>query len=214
MASPKTCFVIMPFRAELNYFFLYLRKHIEEEYNIKCLRGDNDVLTIPLLDKIKKYIEAADVVIADCSGRNPNVFYELGIAHTLDKKVILISGDEVSEAPADIRHYEFISYRLQDHEAFLEKLDNALTNIFVEDYRPFYQKAMEILNQFNKDSHSHILPIKIEMFMEGMVNAEHKNLLPDFTDDLKSKQFLLPLIMDGFSDFDTWEQATKWLMSH
>lgn len=93
------CFVIMPFAPELHYFYLYLKQHIEQKHHLDCERADAQVLTIPLLEKINEYISRADVVIADCSKRNPNVFYELGIAHAHGKKVILVTGDSISEAP-------------------------------------------------------------------------------------------------------------------
>ena len=86
IAKKRLCFVIMPFREELHYFYLYLQQHIEAKHAVECKRGDADILTVPLLDKIRNYIEDADVIIADCSGRNPNVFYDLGMAHTLGKR--------------------------------------------------------------------------------------------------------------------------------
>src|SRR5437016_11986535 len=101
--AERKCFVIMPFLEELHYFYLYLQKHIEEKHGLVCKRGDTDVLTVPLLNKVRDYIAEADVLIADCSGRNPNVFYELGMAHSLGKKVILITKDPIEEAPVDIR---------------------------------------------------------------------------------------------------------------
>src|SRR3954452_5622402 len=100
-AEKRVCFVIMPFSVELHYFYLFLKRHIEEKHPVKCIRGDADILTVPLLDKIRSYIDTADVLIADCSGRNPNVFYELGMAHALGKKVILITKDAIEDAPTD-----------------------------------------------------------------------------------------------------------------
>jgi hypothetical protein len=98
----RRCFVIMPFSPELHYFYLYMKIHIELNHHIVCERGDDKVLTLPILDKIVDYIRNADVIIADCSGHNPNVFYELGLAHAYGKKVILITKDEIKEAPSDI----------------------------------------------------------------------------------------------------------------
>jgi hypothetical protein len=42
----------MPFRPELNYFFLYLKKYLEEKYKIRVERGDSNVLTKELMKKI------------------------------------------------------------------------------------------------------------------------------------------------------------------
>jgi hypothetical protein len=83
--------------------------------------NDARVFTLP-----RPHISSADVIIADCTGRNPNVFYELGMAHILNKPVILITSDAVKQAPTDIRCFEFIRYELDDHRGFLEKLDNSL----------------------------------------------------------------------------------------
>ena len=73
------CFVIIPFRPELTYLYRPVKAHVESAFpEVSVERGDDRVLTGPLLDKIVDYIRQADVIVADCSGRNPNVFYELG----------------------------------------------------------------------------------------------------------------------------------------
>ena len=48
-------------------------------------------------------------MIADCTGRNPNVFYEIGIAHTLGRDVILITQNE-ADVPFDLRHLRYVQY--------------------------------------------------------------------------------------------------------
>ena len=48
-------------------------------------------------------------VIADCTTRNPNVFYEIGMAQTVGKPVLLITQDE-SDVPFDLRHLRYIKY--------------------------------------------------------------------------------------------------------
>src|SRR5690242_8626142 len=73
------CFVVMPFRPELNYFFLYLKKYLEDKYKICVERGDSNVLTKELLKKISEQIDEAAFLIADITGSNANVFFELGI---------------------------------------------------------------------------------------------------------------------------------------
>jgi nucleoside 2-deoxyribosyltransferase len=104
------CFIVMPFRAELNFFYLYLRRHSHEKHGLRVERGDHQILTVPLLDKIRQQIAEARVLIADMTGRNPNVFYELGLAHALEKPVILLTQDASEDVPTDIRHLEFIRY--------------------------------------------------------------------------------------------------------
>jgi len=124
MATIKSCFVIMPFKEELNYFYLYIQKHLSENHGLHCERGDHSVHTIPLLEKIRRQILDADVIIGDITGRNPNVFYELGLADAYSKKTILITSDSIEETPTDIRHLEFIKYELSKDVEFTQKLDN------------------------------------------------------------------------------------------
>src|SRR3712207_1177701 len=100
----------MPFTPELNYFFLYLSIHVERSHDILCRRADQRFSTKPVREKISDYIRGADIIIADCTGNNPNVLYELGIAHALDKDVVLITQDQMSQVPSDIRLFEFIKY--------------------------------------------------------------------------------------------------------
>lgn len=49
------------------------------------------------------------VVVADCTGRNANVFYEIGVAHTLGKPVILLTQSE-EDVPTDVIYIRYIKY--------------------------------------------------------------------------------------------------------
>ena len=76
---------------------------------LRCRRAD-DIWEHPeIIQDIVSLIDHSRVVICDCSGRNPNVFYEAGIAHTLGRQVILITqnGDDI---PFDLRHLRYIHY--------------------------------------------------------------------------------------------------------
>ncbi len=205
------CFVIMPFRAELHYFYLFLKGHVEEHHNIACERGDAQILTKPVLEKIADYIRKADVIIADCTGRNANVFYELGLAHASDKNVILITQDEISEAPTDVRHYEFIRYTLGDDTKFLRDLDNALRNVFVNRYDDLFTKAKEVFNRFRDDTGSHVKAAGKEVFVSRVASVEHTRGLPATNDDYELTELLLPRIIEDSGDLEVMTQITKWL---
>ena len=205
------CFVIMPFRPELNYFYLYLKRYIEEQHNIDCERGDAQILTKPLLEKIADYIRRADVLIADCTGRNANVFYELGLAHANDKKVILISQDAVDKAPADIRHFEFIRYNLGDHAAFMAQLDNALRNVFSDRYAKLYDDAIGIFTQFRKETGSKVLAASRDLFVSRVSAVERTRQRPIDEDDTEKTEILLPRIIADSGDVQVMMEITRWL---
>jgi hypothetical protein len=211
MAKPL-CFVIMPFQPRLHYFYLYLKDHVERVHNIDCERADDQIGTSPFLEKINDYIKRADVVIADCSERNANVFYELGIAHAHDKKVLLITGDKVEDAPADIRHFQFIHYEPGDHVTFFEQLDGALRNVFETRYIKYFELAQQILKDFNAETQSQVkMPAK-EGFVKKLSDAEQaRGGLPPPEDYLAVAQLVLPFIIADSIDISVMEKVTNWV---
>jgi len=208
------CFVIMPFLEELHFFYLYMRDHIERVHHLDCERGDAQILTVPLLEKINSYIRKADVIIADCTGRNPNVFYELGIAHAHEKNVILITKDSVSEAPTDIRHFEFIQYHLQQDKEFLERLDNALRNVFVNRYEPLYGAAQDIFRRFRAETNANVRMASKQLFVARIAASEQTRELPDAEDPRELAYLVLPKIVEDSTDISTMDMMTGWLSRH
>lgn len=102
-------FVVMPFADDFTPIYTdHLKSTIEKlGYSIK--RGDDFFSKHSIMTDVWSAIASAKLIIADCTGRNPNVFYELGMAHTLDKPVILIAQD-MKDIPFDIRHLRVILY--------------------------------------------------------------------------------------------------------
>ena len=178
----QACFVIMPFRPELVFFFRIIKTTIQQAFpNVAVERGDDKVLTKPILEKIADFIRQADVIIADCSGRNPNVFYELGIAHALEKPVVLITSDEIDQAPADIRAYEFISYAKLSPDAFITKLTDALQSVLGNPFAGFYAEAATLFQQFYTSKGRYLTAVTQPEFEAAMVatNARGQRLPAD-----------------------------------
>jgi hypothetical protein len=169
----------MPFRPELAFFFRTIRTTIQQSFpNMAVERGDDTVLTKPILEKIADFIRQADVIIADCSGRNPNVFYELGIAHALEKPVVLITSDKIDEAPADIRAYEFISYANLSPDDFITKLTDALKKVLGSPFAEFYAEADALFQQFCTTKGHDLTAVTLPEFEAAMVatNARGRRL--------------------------------------
>jgi len=83
----------------------------------------------PIIEQIWEYLNKAEIIIADVTGRNPNVFYELGIAHTLGKTVIIITQNE-EDVPFDLRHLRYFKY--SDNEEGWSRLRETLRRIIRE----------------------------------------------------------------------------------
>jgi hypothetical protein len=211
MSTEKgNCFVIMPFLPELHFMYLYMKQHIETQFNLRCQRGDSKILTVPLLDKILQEIQAADIIIADCSGRNPNVFYELGMAHVLEKPVILITRDPVQETPTDIKSFEFIRYQLDDHLSFFNKLDLALQLIMGGDLEKLYDVAQSLFQKFRTDTKRQLAEASKEDFIRAATIRSMTATLPDFKDTKAVAREVMTAMVAGAVDLELATAMQEW----
>lgn len=213
MSNGHVCFVVIPFKSEFEFFFLYLQKHLQDTYGLKVERGDQKVLTIPLLQKISDQICKADVIIADITGKNANVFYEIGLAHAYEKPVIFLTQDPPETAPVDIRQFEFIHYTFSNAETFLKKLNNAVCNVFSHKYVPLYKEAIKLLRKFNDDTHRNFKQVELEVFQSRVIKGEQTQGIPKESDLYKFAEFLLPKIISDMSDLSVMHLIIDWLKS-
>jgi hypothetical protein len=124
-------FVLMPFKAKLEKVYTSHIKKMAEELGLTILRADEIFSPTPFMEKVWEGICSADLVLADCTEKNPNVFYEIGIAHTVGKEVVLITRSD-KDIPSDIEHFDYIPYIYDPEgvEALVEKLRTFLQSHF------------------------------------------------------------------------------------
>ena len=101
-------FVLMPFGPSFDATYAAIRT-VAGAMRVRVARADEIQSARAVMDDIWSGICNSAVVVADCTGRNPNVFYELGIAHTVGRDVLLTQG--FSEVPFDIGHMRHIQYK-------------------------------------------------------------------------------------------------------
>lgn len=106
-----TCdvFVIMPFENKLTAVYEDHILKVCKDIGLDCKRADLILDTGSIINDIWSLICNAHIIICDCTGKNPNVFYELGIAHSLGKKTICITQNS-EDIPFDIKHLRYIKY--------------------------------------------------------------------------------------------------------
>ncbi len=110
LINEKFIFMLSPFSEPFNTIFHdHIKPTVEKIENIKCFRADNIYDNKPIIEDIWKSINEASIIISELTGRNPNVFYETGIAHTVGKEVILIT-QNIEDVPFDLRHLRCIVY--------------------------------------------------------------------------------------------------------
>jgi hypothetical protein len=102
-------FVIMPFDPEWSDVYDLGIKPACIAAGARCERVDEQMFLENILDRIYGQIEKADFIVAEMTGRNPNVFYEAGYARGVRKPTILLT-QQVEDIPFDLRHYPHIVY--------------------------------------------------------------------------------------------------------
>jgi hypothetical protein len=109
----QTCFVLMPFALEYdNVYAAIVAAVTGPELTVaSCKRADQLFGGGHVMSDVLENIARAEVVIADVTGRNANVFYELGIAHTVKpiQRVIILT-QSLADLPFDLNHLRCISY--------------------------------------------------------------------------------------------------------
>jgi hypothetical protein len=107
----QSAFMAMPFgHDELEIVYEeFVRPVLEAVCEMSCIRGDDIFGSNVVMDDISTAIAEADVLVADLTGRNPNVFYEVGIAHALNKPVLLLA-QSLEDVPFDLRHRRVLLY--------------------------------------------------------------------------------------------------------
>lgn len=105
----KFCFTLMPFTEEFDDIYQLGIKQSCEDANAYCERVDEQIFTESILERVYNQISKADIIIADMTGRNPNVFYEVGYAHAIGKRTILLT-QNTEDIPFDLKHYPHIIY--------------------------------------------------------------------------------------------------------
>ncbi|MDQ3816463.1 MAG: hypothetical protein M3362_02080 [Acidobacteriota bacterium] len=99
----------MPFLPALRPVYDDHIRKLALEMGLTVGRADDFFSTGSIVQEIWSAINQALIVIADCTGRNPNVFYEIGIAHTLGKNTVLMT-QSIEDVPFDLRHLRVITY--------------------------------------------------------------------------------------------------------
>ncbi|GAB6191435.1 hypothetical protein [Desulfocastanea catecholica] len=136
------CFVLMPFMEAMNDIFETIREAVEShELNFTCMRAKDLTGGGYILDDILKGIEESEIVIADLTTSNPNVFYEVGIAHTRkDKEKIILLTQNIDTVPFDLRPFRCIMYRQSIGGA--KELQRELVRAIIDIVKGFFRFSL------------------------------------------------------------------------
>ena len=120
---------MQPFADALGSYYESIFKPAISKAGLEAMRADASIFgTGKIIDQIWRGINSATVLVAELTSKNPNVFYELGLAHALSKPVVLVSSNE-DDVPFDLRHIRVIIYDQTDPFWGQKLIDKIADNI-------------------------------------------------------------------------------------
>lgn len=122
MAVKPFAFVLMPFSRDFDDVYKLGIQATCDEEGVIAERVDEQSFSETILERIYRQIQVCDFIIADMSGRNPNVFYEVGYAHAQGKLCTLLTTN-TNDIPFDLKHHRHIVY-----DGSIHKLKTSLKN--------------------------------------------------------------------------------------
>lgn len=166
LVEKNRCFVIMPFDEKLNYVYGVIKKDLSSKGFI-CNRVDEIGGSTPIINKILTEMLRSRYIIADLTDCNPNVFYELGIAHSFkDAQNIIILKQKGSKVPFDITHLTYIEYEPDNLFLLTSSIINCInqTKHLVD-----LEEALKIRNVFSQTQNT---DLNIVDFFQGQLTDD------------------------------------------
>lgn len=124
----KLIFMLTPFNQRESGTFRAVQR-VAQRFGFRCVRGDEEFVPDEILPHVVGLMVRARIIVANINGRNPNVYYELGIAHALGKPTILISRS-LDSVPFDLRAKYVVLF--EKTEELEERLRDAITRLLAE----------------------------------------------------------------------------------
>lgn len=135
------CFFIMPFHEKFDLVYSTVREHLIKD-GFPCYRGDDLTGSKPIMQKIMEEILRAQYIIVDLTDCSPNVFYELGIAHTFkDAENVFLIKQAESKVPIDIGHMHYQEYTADNPRYLADLIKHFISE------RMYLNNFTEILSQ-------------------------------------------------------------------
>ena len=128
MEVEKNCITcLMPFHKSIDRLYDTIKKTCSS-VDFQCTRSDDEFKTGNILKYTLELILKSQIIIAVMDGRNPNVFYEIGIAHSIGKTVILLANySKMEDIPFNLKSNRFIFYK--NYNELNSELSNALKSV-------------------------------------------------------------------------------------
>lgn len=177
----------MPFGEPFDEYYIEIYKCAIEESGFKPKRADSLFRPTPIIRDIWEYINYSKILIADITGLNPNVMYELGLAHAITKPVIIIS-DSIESVPFDLRYLRILIYdskKTNWANDLKTKIKNSISEIILSPTDSILSAFLDIKPKIKKTDEISAELIEIKQLIRSQLTD---------SDDENPKQKLTPEI--------------------
>ena len=220
-------FVVMPFAAPFAAVYQRIVKPAVEHCGIECVRADEESQGHIHSQMLERIYQSA-VVVADITGLNANVFYELGVAHSSGyKTVVICDRDGLDKIPFDIAPYRVFSYPHPDRhdgqsvETALVALASEIASVIadqsdgipnpVQDYlatqSPIGSSTSLFVNELGAEAEEDLLgAVAREMVFYGITANSFSDLLTGFMESRpRTSQITVHLCLLDPEAHDCWD---------
>ncbi len=179
--SENQCFFIMPFSENYKNLYDTLKMYLDNN-NYNCVRVDNNLQgSVPIINLILHGIAESQYIVVDISEVNANVFYELGITHTIkEAENVFIIKESSAQTPFDITHLQYIEYNKNNLKSLSEEL---IKRLKANQYKNSFKKAIYNKQLVNRDD--------LDDFITYCTKIFDKNYISIYTQLLNENNFVI-----------------------
>ena len=155
----KSAFVLMPFEEPFYSYYSKVFYPALLSCGYTAEKADDIFSPTAIMSDIREKIRTSDIIFCEMTGKNPNVFYELGLAHAIGKPVVLVSQKE-EDIPFDMRHIRILMYQTTAPD-WAEKLKaDILSSVQQIERGNFYREPLIDINTVMMNPHRDMRLIK------------------------------------------------------
>ncbi|NIM13377.1 MAG: hypothetical protein GTO45_14785 [Candidatus Aminicenantes bacterium] len=162
------CFVIMPFAQAYDQIYRIIQK-VGNEAGFNTQRADEELKPGIVLEGIRDMMDSAAVVVADISEKNPNVYYEVGLAHAGKEFVVLICREE-AQVPFDVQPWRHILYKN------LSQLESKLNPVMKHLYEDIQSRGKRPPKSLPEDMELGHMAVKCGMISQSLLEERLEEL--------------------------------------
>lgn len=185
----KKLFVISPIgeegsniRNQADKVLKFIIKPVAEELGYEAIRADEEIKSNLISKSVIRNVVESDLVVADMTNHNPNVFYELAIRHTIGKSVIQMI-EESGILPFDVSHQRTIKYEL-DLDG-VEKAKNTLKEFILSSQEEKVENPVTEVLGLSKISTLESDDIDMNSAVQELTNEIKR--IPEYLKDMESR---------------------------